>query len=246
LVGEICATHPITTSLNRFSISFDANLPLAQDIVVMYEADRVVMSGHSIITETMLETTTQTITAGGGGGSDDPVTGLFLIPAYSRVVPGITLDDRVRRTGNIQLVRPLAGDVSFTLTAYAIDPVYMDVNLSEPLAIEVIPDQPVQVFHLSADIAIPFGLEIIAANGASSQFDHSPERAIQSGLNAFRYVDLFAGQFINSYPQWHQGDGELEGVTSVTLSYYGRGNFRIVVVADGSYTLNYIPSRQDS
>ncbi|MCU0515111.1 MAG: hypothetical protein MUE40_21350, partial [Anaerolineae bacterium] len=185
-------------------LSFAANLPLTQDIVVQYEADGVLLSGHSVVTTNPPATTLHTITAAGGAGSDAPVTRLFLIPAYSRAVPGTSLADRVSRTGEIRLVRPLAGPVSFTLIARAIDPVYLDINLLEPFAIEVTPALPVQVFHLAADITIPFGIEMVDVQGAASRFDHRPEIAVQAGLNAFRYVDLFEGQFINSYPQWHR------------------------------------------
>jgi hypothetical protein len=223
------------------TFTIEGNLPLDQDIVVRYQADGFVMSGHSVVTEIFPVTTTQTVTAAGGGGGDGPVTGMFVIPAYSRTVPGTSLDGTVFRTGEISLFRPQSGDVPFTLTAYAVAPVYLDVSLFEPQSVEVTPDSPVQVFHMDADITIPFGLEITDANGVSTHVDSTPGSPAQSGLNAFRYVDLFEGQFIGSYPQWHQGDPELQGVTLASLYYYGGMTFRLIVVADSPYTLNTIP-----
>jgi hypothetical protein len=51
LVGEICATHPITTSLNRFSISEWERIDTADDVLLKPLRNALIPTANNMLYE---------------------------------------------------------------------------------------------------------------------------------------------------------------------------------------------------
>jgi hypothetical protein len=228
-------------------ITFTFEAPLTEDVIIEMQSDLPIRHDYTITTERFPLKTVETASYTGGGGSDRPASIVEVIPAYvlagfsTPSVPTGVVPTGVTRTVEYTVVafeeigEP---EVDFTLTTHTVAPVRIatPTGPEEPTVVTVNPSEPIQAFFLNAVPANDFAIDIEDTTGTITQVgNYDPIR--QQRHQNFRFVDVFQGMFVYSYPQ--QDDPVLEGISKVRLHYYGGDTYRLIVWAEGPYTLTH-------
>ncbi len=195
------------------SMTYTFVVPTDQDVVVALSSDKTVLEGYCLRESSVCS-------PGGGGGGDSPTALSTLIPANG-----------TEQTVDLTVTRPLDGDASFRLAAYALAAQALpfgDIVPVQPLA-----GHPYRVYALQSDPALPFTVEAedAADSGAFLWAAYQPYTP-----NAVKLSDkrLPMPEYVDGALRGNSG----AGVRNAALYYLGGNQFRLLVASNTRYTLH--------
>ncbi|MBN1563840.1 MAG: hypothetical protein JXA10_08370 [Anaerolineae bacterium] len=207
-------------------------VPVNQDVVVAFEADKFIMDRHCVRITTPT-TEQEDCPFEGGGGGDAPISQTLVIPA--------TNQPETRQTVEFWLVRPvsLEGPATYQFTAYPVTP--QPLTPKQRMDAILTPTVPYQMYMLEADQNQPFTIQIedAAADGDfmwAAYQPYLPYLGEQLTLSEDRQLVL----------QWVDGtqrDDNLNGIAQLYLYYLGGNDFRVFVKSTGDYSVVFTPSQ---
>lgn len=209
----------LTDSGDQMVYRFD--VPEGQDVVVLLEADRVVMGSYCVQVESEAGTEQDCPVSGGGGGSDSPVT--------QRILIGGDDDPDTRKTVELTLSRPLDGAASYELQAHALTP--RPLTLGEPLTLSPADGQPFQIYSIEANATLPF-TAAVAEDAPGGEFLWVAFEPYKPDLFTVSEGLLPAAQYLDGI-----APPDFEATQLLALYYLGGESFRVLVGAEADYVL---------
>ncbi len=232
LLAQVDTTHSVITKPVPFNktisgqlrgkserVTFTFDIPIDQDIVFEYRANKLVFSTYCIFTGESQPDDNQCSNYGGSGG-DRPVTGFDVIPTNRQEGQHAT----------ITLIRVLDGASSYQITAYTVTP--QSINIDSDVA--GIPDdvQPYKTYIMDTDPHIPFTVEI-EDNETDGNF-------LWVAYQPFAYKTTLISQQSLPLPvriDGASGSTGAIGIKQLELHYLGGRTFRVLVQSSKSYKL---------
>ncbi len=232
ILAQTNTSNPLTTKPLPFNkmvsgqlrgksetVTYTFDIPVNQDVMIEYRANKLVFSGHCIFTDDSLPDEAHCIKYGGSGG-DRPVNSYELFPSYGENQQHVT----------ITLVRVLDGAATYQITAHLITP--QAINLGEKIL--GIPDssQSYQTYTLDVDPAASFAVEIEdeAADGNFLWVAH------QSFIRE-TFPDVEKQLFLPQYIDWANSENGAVGINNLELYYLGGHTFRVLAQSSKNYNL---------
>lgn len=227
LLAQSTGDAPIPLALNRTvsgelsgigdTVTYSFEVPVGEDAVVSYQADRMVLDSYCIRIITAASEESECHTEGGGGeGAVSPVR---LIPATNR--------PNARQTVEVTLRRPLDGVARYSLTVYPVPLQYL--TLGQTIAVDQERDLPYRVYTLDADPAQPFTIQIEDSD-ANGDFLWAASEPYQPNFPAITDGRLVFPQDVDG--AWSDGLG------SIQLYYLGGQTFRVLIAATNDYAIH--------
>lgn len=207
-------------SLYRFE------LPLAQDVVVTYNADHIVVGRYCVQVTREAATAEDCYAEGRGGDSDPMVMGHFFFAGED--------DPTVTRTVELVFSRPLAGVASYQILAYPLTP--------RPLVLGNLVSAP------APPTAQPYHSYTVQADHPTLPFTFTSEENAADGNFLWAASEPYKFGFpltedLNPLAERVDGANNFDGGTlkSLDLFYLGGNTFRVLVNSLGAYTLRSSP-----
>jgi hypothetical protein len=201
-------------------VTYVFDIPVDQDIVIEYRANKLVFSGHCILTGTSQPDDDHCVNYGGSGG-DRPITSFSLIPTSGQKGQHAT----------VTLVRVLDGASTYQITAYTITP--QVIKLGEDVNSSIVDSESYQTYTLDVEPKLSFAVEI--------EDDTTDGNFLWAAYQPFtsKTFPVFSEQLL-PLPQWvdgASGPNGAPGINLLQLYYLGGRTFRVLARSSKSYKL---------
>lgn len=205
---------------NGEKVIYAFDVPLDQDVVVEYRANKLVFHGSCLWTGNSLPDDNDCQYEGGSGGDRT---------SYNYIL--ISTLGKQNQHATVTLTRVLDGASTYQITAYTITP--QAISLDQSTSFTPVDSQPFQVYTLDVDNTVPFTVE--------AEDDAADDNFLWAAYLPISYKNFPVINQVGTLPGYVDGassDNGARGIEDLRLFYLVGNTFRVVIKSTQSYSLN--------
>ncbi len=202
------------------TVTYTFDIPIDQDVVIEYRANKLVFSGHCVFTGESLPDE-EHCTHYGGSGGDRPITSVDLITTLGKTGQHVT----------VTLVRVLDGESTYQITAYTFAP--QVINLGQSVNGTPADSSQHQIYTVEADPTVPFTVEVEDLEAKGDFLWAAYEPFTFASFPIVETQPLLLPHYIDGV----RSSNGTTGINSLDVYYLGGRTFHILVRSPKSYKL---------